>query len=159
MVEASQHQNGSERESRLMLGLQTSHCYDQTNSSVVDSSEGVGRKGRMSNTTDRYRAGLLDGHGNWQIRRLQFQGVTRHPFDKTHALFARQPRTVKAVKRWVGEGGKVTLVGWPDADTLREAIEELRKRTTAGAATFLVKVNAHRGEPAEEADMQVDKAI
>ena len=30
-----------------------------------------------------------------------------------------------AVKRWVGEGGKATLVGAPDADILREAIEEL----------------------------------
>jgi len=40
------------------------------------------------------------------------------------------------------------------------AIEELRKRTTAGAAMFLVKVKAHRGEPAiEEADIQADKAI
>jgi len=67
---------------------------------------------------------------------------------------------LKAVKRWVGEGGKATLVGAPDADILLEAIEELRKRTTAGAATFLVKVKAHRGEPAnEEADIQADKAI
>jgi len=42
---------------------------------------------------------------------------------------------------------------------LLEAIEELRKRTTAGAATFLVKVKAHRGETAnEEADIQADKA-
>jgi len=67
---------------------------------------------------------------------------------------------LKAVKRWVGEGGKVTLVGVPDADILLEAIEELRKRTTTGAATFLFKVKAHRGEPAnEEADIQADKAI
>jgi len=67
---------------------------------------------------------------------------------------------LKAVKRWVGEGGKTTLVGAPDADILLEAIEELRKRTTAGAATFLIKVKAHRGEPAnEEADIQADKAI
>ena len=76
---------------------------------------------------------------------------------------------LKAVKRWVGEGGKATLVGAPDADReimlfigkpmgrsimisndaniLLEAIEELRKRTAAGAATFLVKVKAHRGQP------------
>jgi len=47
---------------------------------------------------------------------------------------------LKAVKRWVGEGGKATLVGAPDADILLEAIEELRKGTTARAATFLVKV-------------------
>jgi len=67
---------------------------------------------------------------------------------------------LKAVKRWVGEGGKVTLVGAPDAEILLEAIEELRKRTTAGAATFLVQVRAHRGEPAnEEADIQADKTI
>jgi len=41
-----------------------------------------------------------------------------------------------------------------------EAIEELRRRTTAGAATCLIKVKAHRGEPAnEEADIQAHKAI
>jgi len=67
---------------------------------------------------------------------------------------------LKAVKKRVGEGVKATLVGEPDADILLEAIEELRKRTTAGAATFLVKVKAHRGEPANgEADIQADKAI
>ena len=43
-----------------------------------------------------------------------------------------------------------------DADILLEAIEELPKRTTAGAATFLVKVKAHANK---EADIQADKAI
>jgi len=48
----------------------------------------------------------------------------------------------------------------PHAEILRKAIKELRKRTTAGAATFLVKVKAHRGEPAnEKVDIQADKAI
>ena len=62
------------------------------------------------------------------------------------------------VKRWIGEGGKATLVGAPDI--LLEAIKELQNRTTAGAATFLVKVKAHRGEPAnKEADIQADKTI
>ena len=52
------------------------------------------------------------------------------------------------------EGGKVTSVGAPNADILLEATEELQNRITAGAATFLVKVKAHRGEPAnEEADI------
>ena len=41
------------------------------NSGFVDSSEGVGRKGRVSSTTDRYRAGILDGHRDRQIRRLR----------------------------------------------------------------------------------------
>jgi len=34
-----------------------------------------------------------------------------------------------AVKRWLGEGGKATLLGALDADILREVIKELRKRT------------------------------
>ena len=38
--------------------------------------------------------------------------------------------------------------------------EILRKRIAAGTATFLVKVKAHRGEPANEgADILADKAI
>jgi len=48
----------------------------------------------------------------------------------------------------------------PDANILLEAIKELRKRTTAGATTFLVKVKAHQEEPAnEEAVIQAHKAI
>jgi len=82
------------------------------------------------------------------------------PVTKPMLYLCDNQALLKAVKRWVGEGGKATLVGAPDADILLEAIEELRKRTTAGAATFLVKVKAHRGEPAnEEADIQANKAI
>ena len=57
--------------------------------------------------------------------------------------------------------GKATLVGAPDADILAAAIEILRKRIAAGTATFLVKVEAHRGgEPANEgADILADEAI
>jgi len=67
---------------------------------------------------------------------------------------------LKAVNRWIGEGGKTTLVGAPDADVLAAAIEILRKRIAAGTATFSVKVKAHRGEPANEgAEIRVDKTI
>ena len=44
---------------------------------------------------------------------------------------------LKAVTRWIGEGGKATLVGSPDADILAAAIEILRKKIAAGTATFL----------------------
>jgi len=37
---------------------------------------------------------------------------------------------LKAVKRWVGEGEKTTLVGAPDADILLEAIKELWKKNS-----------------------------
>jgi len=69
---------------------------------------------------------------------------------------------LKAVKRWVDEGRKATLVGAPDADILREAIKELQKRKTAGAATFLVEVKRIEGNlprQIKEGDIQADKAI
>jgi len=80
--------------------------------------------------------------------------------DKPMLYLCDNQALLKAVMRWVGEGGKATLAGAPDADILREAIELLRARIEAGTATFLVKVKAHRGEPAnEEADILADKAI
>jgi len=67
---------------------------------------------------------------------------------------------LKAVNSWIGEGGRATLVGAPDADILAAAIEIPRKRIAAGTATFLVKVKAHRGEPENEgADILADTAI
>jgi len=52
---------------------------------------------------------------------------------------------LKAVTKWIGEGGKAMLVGAPDAEILAAAIDILRRRIAAGTATFLVKVKAHRG--------------
>jgi len=73
----------------------------------------------------------------------------------------QQQSLLKAVNRWIGECGKATLVGAPDADIVAAAIEILRKRIAAGTATFLVKVKAHRGEPANEgaAVILADKAM
>jgi len=57
---------------------------------------------------------------------------------------------LKAVHKWIDKCGKAALVGAPDADILAAAIEILRKRIAAGTATFLVKVQAHQREPANE---------
>ena len=54
----------------LTSGFMRDCCKEKTKSVVVDSSKGVGLKGRMSSTTDRYRAEILDGHRDQQIRRL-----------------------------------------------------------------------------------------
>jgi len=82
------------------------------------------------------------------------------PVTKAMLYLCDNQALLKAVKRWVGKGGKATIIGVPDADILQEAIEELQKRTTAGEATFLVNVKAHRGETADEvADIKADKAI
>jgi len=47
------------------------HCHVKTNPGFVDCSEGVRQTGRMSSTTDTYRAGILDGRRHRQIGRLQ----------------------------------------------------------------------------------------
>jgi len=47
------------------------------------------------------------------------------PVTKPMLYLCDNQALLKAVKRWVGEGRKATLVGAPDADILLEAIEEL----------------------------------
>jgi len=74
--------------------------------------------------------------------------LRRTPVTKPMLYLCDNQALLKAVKRWVSEGEKATSIGAPDADMSLEAIEELSKRTIAGAATFLVKVKVHRGEPA-----------
>ena len=45
----------------------------------------------------------------------------------------------------------------PDADILKAIIVKLQKRVDAGAATLLIKVKAHRGDPLnEEADIRAE---
>jgi len=67
---------------------------------------------------------------------------------------------LRAVNKWISVRRKATLMGAPDADILAAAIEILRKKIAAGTATFMVKVKAHRGEPANEgANILADKAI
>jgi ribonuclease HI len=65
---------------------------------------------------------------------------------------------LKAIKKWIGQGGRATLANAPDADILREIVELLRTRIEAGRATFFVKVKSHRGEPLNErADTLAEK--
>jgi len=47
------------------------------------------------------------------------------PVTKPMLYLCNNQALLKVVKRWVGEGGKATLVGAPDADILLEATKEL----------------------------------
>ena len=70
------------------------------------------------------------------------------------------PSPLPTLYTWgqTGEGSKVCMATVKDADILRAVIERLRKRIEAGAATFLVKIKAHRGEPLNEgADDEADR--
>jgi len=62
-------------------------------------------------------------------------------------LFCDNEAVLRVIKKWVGQGGKVTLATAPDADILREIVCLLTQRVRAGRATFLIKVKSHRGEP------------
>ena len=57
---------------------------------------------------------------------------------------------LKAVQKWTGDWPKQTLANAPDEDILREIIKFLKTMVQNGAATFLVKVKAHRGESLNE---------
>ena len=59
----------------------------------------------------------------------------------------------------MGEGGKICMASSAkDADFPAAVIERLRGRIEAGAATFLVKIKAHRREPLnEDADDEADR--
>ena len=62
-----------------------------------------------------------------------------------------------AIRQWVGGGAKLNLHKSPDADVLKEIILMLQKSFESGAATLLLKIKAHRGDPRnEEADIRVE---
>jgi hypothetical protein len=56
----------------------------------------------------------------------------------------------RLVGRWVGQGGKSSLVNTADADILEYILPKLAARITTKSRTFLVKVKVHRGEPLNE---------
>ena len=55
-----------------------------------------------------------------------------------------------AVKKWVGQGRRMTLATSSDAYILREIVCLLTQRVRAGRATFLIKVKSHCEEPINE---------
>jgi ribonuclease HI len=64
------------------------------------------------------------------------------------------------IKKWVGQGGKVTLVTVTDPDILQEIVWLLTQRVRAGRATFLIKVKSYHGEPINErADTLAEKGL
>ena len=88
------------------------------------------------------------GEGGTQRGRIQLElfgtgglcfDITWYPVTNSMLSWCDNQALLKAVNRWAGQSGKATLVGAPDTDFLWEATEELQTRTTAGAATFLVK--------------------
>ena len=65
--------------------------------------------------------------------------------------------TLQAINRWIGGGAKLSLSRSPDGDVLKAIIIKLQRRVKAGAATLLIKVKTHRGDPLnEETDIRAE---
>ncbi len=65
--------------------------------------------------------------------------------------------SLQAIHKWRGCGARMNLSKSPDADILKVIILKLQRRVEAGAATLLIKVKAHRGDPLnEEADIRAE---
>jgi len=93
----------------------------------------------------RYKVGREeeDSSSNWPELAAFLLALRDTLIEESLLYLCDNQSLLKAVNRWIGEGGKPTLVGAPDADIQAAAIEILRKRIAAGTATFLVKVKAH----------------
>jgi ribonuclease HI len=65
--------------------------------------------------------------------------------------------SLQAIHKWIGCGAKLNLSKSADADVLKVIVLKLQKRVEAGAATLLIKVKSHRGDPMnEEADIRAE---
>ena len=105
----------------------------ENGSRVCKSAGGTG-KAAVKGETRRER--ILVGPSGTSALRL---GIKRPPCDKTHSLFVRQPSAAENCEKMDRRRQKAMLVGAPDTEILWEAIEELLRGTTAGAATFWSK--------------------
>ena len=65
--------------------------------------------------------------------------------------------TLQTVNKWIGGGTNLSLARSPDGDVLKVIIIKLQKRVKAGAATLMIKVKTHRGDPLnEETDIRTE---
>jgi len=87
-------------------------------------------------------------------------GIAQHHYDNPHALFVRQPSAAESCERMGRRRRKSDVKRSTRRRHFTGSNRRALKRTTAGAATFLVKVKAHQGELTnEEADIQADMDI
>jgi hypothetical protein len=102
---------------------------------------------------------ILCGSRTRQRRRQLKQSGTRSPPSVSKENTSTQDllyltdseSLLKTISKWVGEGTRANLATTPDGDLVREIVQILQKRVTAGANTFLIKIKSHRGEPLNEA--------
>jgi len=81
-----------------------------------------GKTKRQQRTMGREEEGSSSNRPELAASVLALRGT---PVEALMLYLCDNQELLKAVKRWVGEGRKATLVGASEADILREQIEEL----------------------------------
>jgi len=81
-----------------------------------------GKRKRQQRKVGRQEEGSISNRLELAAFVLALRGT---PATKPMFYLCDNQALLKALTRWVGEGGKATVIGTPDADILREAIEEL----------------------------------
>jgi len=102
----------------------------------ITAGDGSNQKGRKKRNLQRKRkrqqrkVGRKEGGSSSNRSKLASFVFALHgnPVSNPMLYLCDNQALLKAVKRWVGKGGKVTLVRAPDADILREAIKQLPKK-------------------------------
>ncbi len=77
--------------------------------------------------------------------------IFRHTPDKENLITTTDSKLLcRLVGRWVGQGGKTSLVNTTYTDILEYILTNLVARIETRSRTFVVKVKTHRGEPLNE---------
>ena len=129
-----------------------------------DDSVGAGSMGAGFVWLDRSRCGSErigreeEGTSSGRAEMGAYTVILRHTPDHEDLLTATDTEVLcRLVGRWVGQGGKSSLANTVDADILEFILGKLAARIAAKARTFLVKVKAHRGEPLNEGEDDLDE--
>ncbi len=138
------------------MGLLWAYWFDGHVTSS-DGSVGTGSMGVGFVWLDRSKYGSErigseeEGASSGRVEMGAYTAILRRTPDHEDLVTATDSDVLyRVVGRWVGQGGKASLVNTTDADILEYILAKLAARIEAKSRTFLVKVKEHRGESLNE---------
>jgi hypothetical protein len=80
-----------------------------------------------------------------------------HPDNENLSYLTDIESTLQVINKWIGGGGKLSLVKTTDADILRVIVIKLHQRVQVQDVTLLIKVKSYHGYPLnEETDIRAE---
>ena len=133
------------------------HQHDPTSPTIPHPQR---QQGRMHPRPHWPRKRLLERHGGWETQnipiprhfhrkgRIQPRNHQNHGSWVLYLLYLTDSESLlKTIRKWIGERTRANLATTPDVDLVKEIVQILQERVTAGTNTFLIKIKAHRVEP------------